>query len=69
MRAPPGRKRIAPNDADLAVPRRKVDICKVCFNLSEARPRVGLCRGCGQPYERETIESPSLIGSALGTAI
>jgi hypothetical protein len=42
--------------------------CKVCFGISDCRPRVGLCR-CGQAFREEIIERPSVIGSALGASI
>jgi hypothetical protein len=43
--------------------------CKVCagmpWRITERRP----CKGCGESYEREMIEPPSLLVSSAGTAV
>lgn len=43
-------------------------ICKLCSNLSERRPRDGVCAGCGLPWAAEVIERQSTgLGQGLAT--
>ena len=43
--------------------------CPVCYDITDCRPRVGLCPGCNQPFREEQLERPSVIGSALGAML
>jgi len=44
----------ARNSVDYQSPRRRVPICKVCYDLPHARPKTGLCK-CGRPRYEEAL--------------